>query len=264
MSSSMPALCIFGDGEMSGVVQSMVRSWKMEITNVLSGDDLRNGWPRKKGDLKGADVGLDFSAPEAVPKNVRKAVSLGLPLVVGTTGWQDQVDEVEATVLNGDGSLLYAPNFSYALSVLVYVLKRAALLFEGEEFDPFIWEKHHTSKGDSTSGTALYIGEILLDALEHKDLLHVGSGAGRIAQNQLSVASIRAGSDPGQHTVGFDGSNETLEFVHTVRDRTAFAAGAIRAAFWLKGRKGIFTMEDLVKDMVEKAEERKSERQRED
>ena len=260
----MPALCIFGDGEMSREVQSMARSWNIEVTNVLSGDDLRNGWPRKKGDFKGADVGLDFSASEAVPKNVRKAVNLGLPLVVGTTGWQDQVSDVEATVLNGDGSLLYAPNFSYALGVLVNVLRRAALLFEGEEFDPFIWEKHHTSKGDSPSGTALYMGEILLDALEHKDLLHVGSGTGRIAQNQLSVASIRAGSDPGQHTAGFDGLDETLEFVHTVRDRRAFASGAIRAAFWLHGRKGIFTMEDLVEDMVVKAEKRKSERQQEE
>jgi len=222
-----PRLCIFGDGKMSKAIQSVSRTWAVEITNVFSGDDIRNGWPRKKGDLKGADIGLDFSGPRAVPGNVHRAVDLELPLVQGTTGWQDQAPDVEATVLNGDGTLLYAANFSYALNVLIHLLKHAALFFNGEEgFDPFVWEKHHASKADSPSGTALRIGEVLLETFDHKDLLHFGSASGTISSNQLSVGSVRAGSDPGSHTVGFDGRDETLELVHTSRNRSALSVMA--------------------------------------
>lgn len=254
MRQSVPRLCLFGDGKMSRAVQAAAKAWDVTVTSVFNGDDLRNGRPRKKAALKGAEVGLDFSAPEAVPGNVRRAVALELPLVVGTTNWQDQAPDVKAAVLNGEGSLLHAPNFAYALNVLIYLLKQAALLFDGEQgFDPFIWEKHHARNEESPSGTALYIGEVLLDAIDHKDLLHIGPGSGPISSNQLSVASVRAGSDPGCHTVGFDGTAEMLELVHTVRDRSAFAAGAIRAACWLHGRKGIYTMEDVMEDLIGQA-----------
>ncbi len=255
---TLPRLCLFGDGKMSRAVRAAAEAWDVAITNVFTGDDLRNGWPRRKGDLKGAEVGVDFSGPEAVLPNVRRAVDLELPLVVGTTGWQDAMPDVEAAVLNGDGALLHAPNFSYAMNVLLYLLKRAALLFEGMEgFDPFIWEKHHASKGDSPSGTALHMGEVLLERLGDKDLLHMGTASGPIAPNQISVASVRAGSDPGCHHVGFDSANETLELVHTTRDRAAFATGVIRAASWLKGREGVFTMEDVIADQIEAAEKRR-------
>jgi 4-hydroxy-tetrahydrodipicolinate reductase len=222
---------------------------------VFSGDDLRAGRPRKKSDLKGADVGIDFSGADVVTEIVRRTMSLGLPLVEGTTGWGNALADVEATVVNAEGTLIHAPNFSYAMNVLFHLVDRAARLFETTpEFEPYIWEHHHSRKTDAPSGTALRLGEILLDRLSRKDLLQIGGNAGPTADNQLGVASVRAGSEPGRHRVGFDGPYETVELSHSARDRAAFASGALFVAAWVEGRRGIFTMKDVMSELMAAAE----------
>lgn len=247
---------------MSRSVQDLARVWGVDVTVVLDGDELRGGRPRKRGDLKGAAVGIDFSGADAVRTNVQRAVDCGIPVVEGTTAWAHYFPDVEAIVLNGEGALLHAPNFSYGMNVLLHLVRQAADLFEGtEEFDPFVLERHHTGKADSPSGTALRLAEEILDRLTRKDLLQIGSGSGPIAPNQLSVGSLRAGSEPGRHLVGFDGPWEVVEIGHAARDRTAFAAGALRAAAWLEGKKGLFTMDDIMKDMLEEAARKRAARE---
>ena len=257
-SGEIPRICIFGDGAMSRRLQAVARERGVTVTAVFRGDDLRSGRPRRRGDLRGADVGVDFSGAGTVVENVRRAVELGLPLVEGITGWPNAWPEVESLVLNGEGTLLHAPNFSFGMNVLFHLLEQAADLFEAAGgYDPFIIEHHHAAKADAPSGTALRLGEILLDRLPEKDLLQVGAGQGRIAPNQLSVAAVRAGREPGRHTVGFDGLYERLEFGHSARDRGAFAEGALQAAAWLVGRSGIFTMDDVMRDLVARARQRR-------
>lgn len=247
---SFPRICLFGDGMMSRSIRKLAGESGITVTNVFTGDELRNGLPRKRGELKGAEVGLDFSSPDAVLGNVRRSVDMGLPLVVGTTGWLGTAPEVEAVVLNGDGAMLHSPNFSFAANVLFHLLDRASSIFGSEGgFDPYIWERHHSSKGDAPSGTALHMGEVVLGNMAGKDLLQVGPPKGVIAENQLSVSSVRAGSSPGIHIAGFDGRYESLELVHQVRDRTAYSTGALVAASWLVGRKGIYTMDDVMRDL---------------
>lgn len=255
-STTCPKLCLFGDGAMSRSVRLLAAERDITVTAVFTGDDLRAGRPRKKSDLKGAEVGIDFSAAEAVPENVRRAMSLGLPLVEGTTGWGIALADVEAVVVNADGALIHAPNFSFAMNILFHLVDRAARLFEtAPEFEPYIWEHHHSRKTDAPSGTALRLGEILLDRLSRKDLLQIGGSAGPTGDNQLSVASIRSGSEPGRHRVGFDGPYDTVELSHSARDRAAFAAGGLFAASWLAGRRGIFTMKDVMAELIAAAED---------
>ncbi len=247
-----PKICIFGDGMMSHATEKEARRRGITLTTVISGDDLRNGWPRKKGDLKNAEVAIDFSAADAVPGTVKRCMELGIPIVVGTTGWQGVAAEVEGVVLNGEGALLHSPNFSITGTLLFHLLKLAGAWLDREGgFDPFILENHNSSKKDAPSGTALRIGEILLDQMSEKDLLQLGLASGERASNMLSIASARAGSSPGRHIVGFDGEHETLELVHNVRDRGAYAVGALRAAGWIRGRTGVFTMMDVVTDMID-------------
>jgi 4-hydroxy-tetrahydrodipicolinate reductase len=221
------------------------------VTAAIPGDDLRNGWPRKKGDLKGADVVIDFSGAEAVIANTRRCVDLGLPLVIGTTGWQGMSAEVEGIVLNGEGAMLHSPDFSLTAPLLFHLLAIAgSWLDRTGGFDPWVSEHHHASMKELPSGTSLRMGEILLERMSGKDLLQIGQTGGEGAPNLLSVASARSGSSPGRQLAGFDGEHESLELVHTVRDRGAYAAGALRGAAWLVGRSGVFTMMDVVADLT--------------
>ncbi|MFO7768740.1 MAG: 4-hydroxy-tetrahydrodipicolinate reductase [bacterium] len=246
-------VCVFGDGAMGRSLQAAARSAGLQVSAVFTGDDIRSGRPRKKGDLKGADVGIDFSGSGAVLQNVRRAVGLGLPMVEGTTGWSSHLPDVEAAVLNGEGALLYAPNFSFGMNVLVHIVEQAADLFEtAPEYDPFVLEHHHRGKADSPSGTALRLSEILLERMSGKNLVQTSTG-GEIAPNQLSLASVRAGSEPGRHEVGFDGPYESIRFRHAARERAVFGHGALRAADWLLGREGVYTMRDVMGDLLEEA-----------
>ena len=248
--NTLPGLCLFGDGRMSRALQEHARTHRIPITRVFTGDELRNGFPRKKGDLKGAVVGVDFSGAEAVAANVHRAVELDLPLLVGTTGWQNMRAEVEASVINGGGAVLYAPSLSFAALVLFHLVRQAAWLFDADPaYDPWVVEQQHAARRDVPGGAALHIGEILLDTVARKNLLQIGPAAGPLAPNQLSIATARGGYAPGTHQVGFDGPGENLELIHRVRDRRVHAAGAVRAALWLRDRSGFFTIDDFMADI---------------
>jgi 4-hydroxy-tetrahydrodipicolinate reductase len=251
-------ICLLGHGAMARSLEAWAGPNGYTVTAVFSGDDLREGKPRRRGDLRGAEVGIDFSAPAAVFDNVRRAMDLELPLVEGTTGWGTALPDVQAAVINANGALLHAPNFAFGMNVLFHLLEQAADIFEGTpDVDPWVSEHHHRGKRDMPSGTALRIAETLLDRFSRKNLLQVGPTSGAIADNQLSVASLRAGWEPGAHRVGFDGPHETLELVHHARHRHAFSEGALRAADWLKGRQGVFTMRDYMREILAEAAERR-------
>ncbi len=251
-----PKLCLFGNGRMSRALQEHARAHRITITRVFSGDELRRGLPRKKNDCKGAAMAADFTVAEAVPAHVRRAVELDLPLLIGTTGWQHVQTEVEGIVINGGGTALYAPSFSFAANVLFHLVRRAGQLFDIDPaYDPWVTEQQHAARRDSPGGAALHLGEILLDTIKRKNLLQIGPSAGPLEPNQLSIASARAGYAPGVHQVGFDGPGESLEIVHRVRDRRVHAAGAVQAALWLVGRTGFFTMDDVMQDLLGQADD---------
>ena len=181
--------------------------------------------------LRGAQVAIEFTTPQAAPANARACAAAGCPVVVGTTGWYDQLPAVAADVERSGGAILTAPNFSIGVAVFDRVVAEAARLFaQLDGFDAHLVETHHAAKKDAPSGTAGALAKTASAAL------------GRA----IPVTSIRVGHVPGTHEVVFDAPFEQVRLVHEARDRRVFAEGALVAARWLVGRRGAFTMADVL------------------
>jgi len=179
-----------------------------------------------------ADVAVDFSTAEALVANFPRFVERKLPVVIGTTGWAAHADALRAQAERAGLAVVSAPNFSIGVNVFELIVARAAQLMQAhEQYGAWIHEAHHATKRDAPSGTALLLRDALVEA-----------GYGR----PLDMSSTRAGVIPGIHTVGFDGPSDTIELTHTARDRRGFAAGALLAARWISGRRGWFTMKDVL------------------
>lgn len=178
------------------------------------------------------DVIVEFSQADAFLTNLPAMLAIGASLVVGTTGWQSKRDEVNAAVERAGVGAVVAANFSVGANLVDALAETAARLFGPHaDYGAFIHESHHAAKRDAPSGTALAI----------KGALERGGFT-----RPIDVSSTRAGFIPGIHTVGFDGPSETVVLTHTVRDRATFAHGALVAARWVRGRKGWFTMQDVL------------------
>jgi 4-hydroxy-tetrahydrodipicolinate reductase len=168
------------------------------------------------------------------------------PIVIGTTGWDQQKDEIKKLCEEANIGVIYASNFSIGMNIFFRMVKNAATLFnQFPDYDPFIQELHHRMKIDSPSGTALRLGEILLKGITRKNKILTNNPEAKIAENELHISSIRAGSQPGTHLVNFDSDFDTIELKHTVRNRSGFALGAIYAAEWLMGKEGFFNIQDM-------------------
>lgn len=178
------------------------------------------------------DVAIDFSQPEAVVGNLSTLAARGISVVIGTTGWQDRERDMREQAGHAGIGVLAAANFSLGMHVFAFVVEEAARKFGGlRGVGAWIHEAHHQAKIDAPSGTALMLQRVMQDA-----------GYPR----PIDMSSTRAGHIPGTHEIGFDGPAETVTLTHTVRDRSVFAHGALEAAKWLKGRRGWFTMRDMI------------------
>jgi len=194
--------------------------------------------------LREAEVCIEFSGPDSVVENMKLAADAGVDIVVGTTGWYNHLEEVEPWFTNS--AMIYAQNFSIGVNVFYRIVRRAAELIDAlPQYDAYIEEQHHREKVDSPSGTALRLSEILLEEVERKTGTFEGIPKGEIRSDLLQVASIRAGKMPGVHIVGLDSDEDVIELKHVARGRTGFALGALAAARWVRGRQGIFTMDDV-------------------
>jgi 4-hydroxy-tetrahydrodipicolinate reductase len=199
---------------------------------VLDSSTNRDGAALKPGTWPGVDVAIDFSAGTAVEENLTRLASLGINAVIGTTGWDSRSPGLRAAVARAGIGVVAAPNFSTGMLLFTEIVRRAgSLLGPRPEYGAWIHELHHAAKRDAPSGTALALERTLAE-----------SGYDR----PVNMASTRAGSIPGTHTAGFDSPSDTITLTHTVRDRGAFARGALVAAAWLKGRSGWFTMYDCL------------------
>jgi 4-hydroxy-tetrahydrodipicolinate reductase len=182
--------------------------------------------------LQEADVAVEFSVPSSVISNVAKIAGLGIPIVVGTTGWLEHLDEVKAIVAKNDSALVWSPNFSVGMNIFSRLVAEAARLFQNEkEYGAWAWEIHHSTKKDAPSGSLLKL----------VDRMHA-SGFNR----PIDASSNRAGAHPGTHEIGFDSAADTVTLRHTARSREGFARGALKAAQWIIGRKGCYEFSDVL------------------
>jgi 4-hydroxy-tetrahydrodipicolinate reductase len=210
--------------------------------NVVAVFDIDS--PVSAAALEPADVCIEFSVPGAVLGNMKVAAEAGVDIVVGATGWYDRLDEVRGWFT--DSALLYAQNFSIGVNVFYRIVRRAAeLVGPLSQYDVYVEEQHHRRKLDSPSGTAERLAEILLGEVRQKTHVLRGAPASAMPPDALQISSIRAGAIAGVHTVGFDSEADYIELKHVARNRTGFALGALAAARWVRGRKGVFTMDDV-------------------
>lgn len=222
-------LAVIGDGKMGRAVASLAVDHGFEVVALLGEAQVLPGGVTRTL-LGGAEVAIEFTVPAHAAANVRGCVTAGCPVVSGTTGWDAERVAVEAEVRRQGGALLWAPNFAPGVHAFARIVEHAARVIAsaGAGFDAQIVETHHKAKLDAPSGTARLLAEL----------------AARAAGREPPITSVRTGSVPGTHEVVFDAPFEQIRLEHTVRDRRVFAAGALAAARWLVGRRGVFTLDD--------------------
>jgi 4-hydroxy-tetrahydrodipicolinate reductase len=228
-------IALIGYGAMGKLIGALAENKNHEIAAIVDDADANLSATSLAEKLKGADVAIDFSAAEAVKRNVEACVLAQIPLVEGTTGWNAERDEIENFVKTNDGAFVFAANFSVGVNLFYRIVNQASELFSKfEDYEAFIEEQHHSRKKDAPSGTALKLKEVIAEHIK-KD---------------FSVSSTRAGNIPGTHRVGFDGSADQILLEHTARSREGFAAGAILAAEWIAGRKGFYEFTDVLDEII--------------
>jgi 4-hydroxy-tetrahydrodipicolinate reductase len=201
----------------------------------------------KAAGIHEADALIDFTLPDVVLGNIERYCRWNATAVIGTTGWYDKLETVRRLVEESEAAILYAPNFSIGVALLVHALKAIGpLLNDLPEFDPCIHEVHHVRKVDSPSGTAVLLAEVLLEALDRKKRIETETQHQRIDASALHVTSARVGNVIGKHTVTIDSPFDQIELAHQAKNRDGFAYGALKAAEWVQGKKGLFTLDDML------------------
>ena len=216
-------LLLVGYGKMGRLVEQLAADAGDEVVGRV--DEDRDEWAP-------ADVAVDFSSADALLANFPRYVERRLPVVIGTTGWAAHLERLRAEAARAGLGVVASANFSVGVNLFQLIVTEAARLVQAHpQYGAWIHEAHHAAKRDAPSGTAL----LLRDAM---------TGAGY--DTPIDMSSTRAGMIPGTHTVGFDGPSDTIELIHTARDRRGFASGALLAARWIHGRTGWYSMTDVL------------------
>lgn len=240
-------LALIGYGKMGKEIEQAAKEKGLAVVRTLDIKNNTSGMGITKESMKDVDVCIDFSTPAAVLDNIEAVAECGKNMVVGTTGWYDRLDHVRKLVKERKIGFLYSPNFSLGVNVFMQIVMDAAHLFDRyPDYDVSINETHHKGKSDSPSGTALSLGASILQTFRRKTELVTETVHGAIKPTQLHVTSTRVGSVAGRHSVIFDSEFDCVELTHSAKGRRAFAIGAVVAAEWLKGKKGMYTMRDVI------------------
>lgn len=223
--SAQTRIAIIGDGKMGKAISALAGDNGCEVVAMIGEGQ------RVEDALRNAEVAIEFTQPDAAVRNIRACVKAGVPVVVGTTGWYDQLPEVSKEVANANAGLLWSANFSLGVNVMLQLARKAGeLLKDRDDFQISMLEIHHAEKKDAPSGTAKVIAGVVREA------------TGR----EVPISSERRGDVVGTHQLTFDAKFEQIVLTHVAHDRRVFAEGALTAAKWLVGRKGVFTMADVL------------------
>ena len=232
-------IALIGHGRMGREVEARALEQGDRVVAVFEIDN-----PVSAGALADADVCIEFSAPDAVLDNIRTAVTARKDIVVGTTGWHGHLEEVRQLVRQS--GLIYSANFSLGMNVFLRLAARAAEMMNGAtDYDVSVHEVHHRQKADSPSGTALDLARVVIERLDRKTGIMAEKPEGRVDPALIHVSSTRIGTVAGTHAVTFDSESDSIELRHAAKNRRGFALGALAAARWIRGRKGVYTMDDV-------------------
>ena len=230
-------IALIGYGAMGRLVKTLAENKNHEIAVIVHESDAALSANELAEKLKGAEAAIDFSASEAVKRNVEACLIANVPLVEGTTGWNAEMEMIKKLVEEKQGAFVFGANFSIGVNLFYRIVDFASELFaKFKDYEAFIEEQHHSRKKDAPSGTALKLKDIVAKNIK-KD---------------FSVSSTRAGNIPGTHRVGFDGNADQILLEHLARSREGFASGALLAAEWIVGKKGFWEFTEVMDEILKK------------
>ncbi len=246
MKLKLPKIALLGYGNMGKEIESLALKQGFTITDIFDIDK-----PITENINHKFDVAIDFTQPDAILKNIKTICKMKKSIVIGTTGWQSDLNEVKNIVLNAGISCVYSSNFSIGMQIFFRIIKHSAKLFNKiEGYDIMIHELHHSRKKDSPSGTALTLGNIILNEIDYKKNIDVERQTGQISNDVLHISSTRGGQITGTHTIYIDSAADTIELTHRAKNRSGFATGALLAAKLIYGKKGFFEFSEILDDML--------------
>jgi 4-hydroxy-tetrahydrodipicolinate reductase len=234
-------IALIGYGKMGKAIEAIALERGHEIVLKVSVDNLED---KTVENIRKADVAIEFTGPESAYDNIILCLDAGVPLVCGSTGWLDRYEEVKAYCLARGKAFLYASNFSVGVNIFFEVNKRLAeLMAPHPGYDVRITEVHHTEKRDSPSGTAITLANDVLEKIPRKKewVNHISDNL-----DKLSIVSERVDPAPGTHKIRYHSSIDDIEIIHTAHNRQGFATGAVLAAEFIRDRKGVFGMKDVL------------------
>ena len=247
----MAGITLFGYGRMGKEVERFAPTTGSTIVAIYDPKSEEYGVFPSTESWEKTDVIVEFTSPASVLQSVTLAAGEKKPIVIGTTGWYDHYDEVKAVVDTSGIGLLYAQNFSVGVQLFLRIVREAAIMINAyDEYDISMHERHHKHKADAPSGTAYRIAEEILRVHPRKKTIYIDNPDKKPVETELYVSAERVGNVTGTHSVLIDGVCDSIELTHTARNREGFALGALRAAEWLKGKTGIFTIEDMIDDTL--------------
>jgi 4-hydroxy-tetrahydrodipicolinate reductase len=233
-------IALFGYGKMGKEIEQIALQRNHEIVLKLNENNIEQ---ITSFDLKKADVGIEFSTPHSVIKNIHTALDVELPLVIGTTGWYDQLEEIKSHCLKKNGSLFYASNFSLGVNLFFKVNSYLAeLMNKYNDYEISMEEIHHIHKLDKPSGTAISLANQILEKVDRKKNWSISEKK----PETLFIQDVREGEVPGTHIVKYTSTIDDIEIMHKAHNRKGFALGAVLAAEFLHNKKGVYTMSDLI------------------
>ena len=224
-------IAIVGYGKMGRMIDRLATERGIDVVLKLDEHNNSNFEGITPKNFHGVDVAIDFSTPSTVIDNIERIAPLSVDLVVGTTGWHERMDYVRSLVDLHKIGLVWSPNYSVGVNAFFRIVSEASKLLSNEpEYEAWAWEIHHSAKKDAPSGTLLKLVEQMKKAGYTRN---------------IDVGSNRAGAIPGTHEIGFDSGADTITLRHTARSREGFARGALKAAQWIIGKKGVYEFSEI-------------------
>jgi len=228
-------LAIVGYGKMGRLVEQLAPEYGFDVRAKFDGRGNPRGQALSHQALRGVNVAVEFTSPDAAPENIRRLAELGVNSVAGTTGWFGDLPSVREAVTKSGTGLVWAANFSVGVNLFLQAVAHTAALFaKHADYEAWGWEIHHSAKKDAPSGTLKRLAEEMR-----------AQGLSR----PVSLASNRAGAHPGTHEIGFDSPADTITLRHTARSREGFARGALQAARWINGKQGVYEFREILSEL---------------
>ena len=225
-------LALIGYGKMGRMLEQLAPEYGFTVALILDVHNNDDGSGITAENFAGIDAAIEFSTPESAVNNAIRLAAIGIPVVIGTTGWLHETDKVKAAVAANNSAAVWSPNYSIGVNVFSRLIAEAAKLLANQpEYGAWAWEIHHDTKKDAPSGTMLKLVE---------DMKSAGY------ERNIDISSNRAGRVPGTHEIGFDSAADTITLRHTARSREGFARGALQAARWVVGKQGFYEFSETL------------------